>query len=372
MTRNILRAGLLASASLVAACGGGDKEAAAPAAVEKEVADAAADAALAIPDAPESPLAEINAKKSDEFFAANGARDGVLTLESGLQIETTTPGTGDVPGENDFIRFHYTGKFIDGTVFDDSTTLESPLVIPSFNAIPIPGLPGALAQMKEGEKATVAVPPALAFGEEGLPGLFEPNQTLLFDLQVFEIITEAEEDRRAEIIAEQEQLMAEQQAQQQAEQQAAMEALEKTATENLAAATTFLEGTATKAGVTVTESGLQYEVLEDGGQGATPNPWDTVRVHYKGTLPDGTQFDSSYDRGEPTEFPLNRVISGWTEGVALMNVGDKYKFYIPPALGYGEQGTPGGPIGPNAALVFEVELLNIEPGVAPDAPATDQ
>jgi FKBP-type peptidyl-prolyl cis-trans isomerase FkpA len=110
-------------------------------------------------------------------------------------------------------------------------------------------------------------------------------------------------------------------------------------------------------GVTTTESGLLYQV-ETEGTGEQPKDTDTVQVHYKGTLIDGTQFDSSYDRGEPATFPLNRVIPGWTEGVQLMKVGSKYKFVIPPQLAYGEQDTPTIPA--NSTLVFEVELLKIE------------
>ncbi|MCJ2378166.1 FKBP-type peptidyl-prolyl cis-trans isomerase [Vibrio sp. ZSDZ34] len=110
-------------------------------------------------------------------------------------------------------------------------------------------------------------------------------------------------------------------------------------------------------GVKKTDSGLLYQALTD-GSGAQPKDTDTVEVHYKGTLIDGTQFDSSYDRGQSATFPLNRVIPGWTEGVQLMNVGSKYKFVIPPELAYGEQDTPTIPA--NSTLVFEVELLNIE------------
>ncbi|KXO07421.1 FKBP-type peptidyl-prolyl cis-trans isomerase FkpA precursor [Moritella sp. JT01] len=112
-----------------------------------------------------------------------------------------------------------------------------------------------------------------------------------------------------------------------------------------------------KEGITTTESGLQYEVLATGtGEQATPN--DTVTVHYTGSLLDGSVFDSSVERGEPATFALNRVIPGWTEGVALMNVGSKYKLYIPSELGYGAQGA-GADIPPNSTLIFEVELLEI-------------
>lgn len=110
--------------------------------------------------------------------------------------------------------------------------------------------------------------------------------------------------------------------------------------------------------VITTASGLQYEVLTEGNGGAHPTATDQVTVHYKGTLTDGKVFDSSYDRGKPATFPLNRVIPGWTEGVQLMTVGAKYKFTIPSNLGYGAAGA-GGVIPPNATLVFEVELLKI-------------
>lgn len=118
----------------------------------------------------------------------------------------------------------------------------------------------------------------------------------------------------------------------------------------------FLAANKDKPGVKTTESGLQYQVVR-AGNGAQPAATDTVRVHYKGTLLDGTVFDSSYDRGQPAEFGLNQVIPGWSEGVALMPVGSKYTFWIPSGLGYGDAGM--GPIPPNAMLTFEVELMEI-------------
>lgn len=119
----------------------------------------------------------------------------------------------------------------------------------------------------------------------------------------------------------------------------------------------FLQENAKKDGVKTTASGLQYEVLTE-GSGKTPKATDTVLVHYKGTLLNGTEFDSSYKRGEPIEFPLNQVIRGWTEGVQLMKEGSKYRFYIPSNLAYGPRGA-GGVIGPDETLIFDVELLKV-------------
>jgi len=138
------------------------------------------------------------------------------------------------------------------------------------------------------------------------------------------------------------------------------EETERRATEgaaNAQAGEAFLAENAAKEGVVVTESGLQYEVLR-GGDGPTPGPQDRVRIHYRGTLIDGTQFDSSYDRGQPATFGVNGLISGFSEGLQLMPVGSQYRFFIPSDLGYGPNGS-GPNIGPNATLIFEVELLEV-------------
>jgi len=119
----------------------------------------------------------------------------------------------------------------------------------------------------------------------------------------------------------------------------------------------FLAENAKKPGITVTESGLQYEVLT-AGSGKTPTRNDRVRTHYHGTLIDGTVFDSSYNRGQPAEFPVSGVIAGWTEALQLMQEGAKYRLYIPHNLAYGERGA-GGAIKPYSALVFDVELLDV-------------
>ena len=120
----------------------------------------------------------------------------------------------------------------------------------------------------------------------------------------------------------------------------------------------FLAENGKKAGVTTTASGLQYEVLKQ-GDGAKPKATDKVKVHYRGTLLNGDEFDSSYKRGQPISFPLDGVIPGWTEGVQLMNVGSTFKFVIPSELAYGDRGA-GPQIGPGNTLIFEVELLGIE------------
>lgn len=129
------------------------------------------------------------------------------------------------------------------------------------------------------------------------------------------------------------------------------------AEENLAASREFLEENGQRDDVTTTDSGLQYEVLEE-GDGQSPSENAKVTVHYTGELIDGTVFDSSRERGEPVTFGLQQVIPGWTEGLQLMNEGDRYRLYIPPELAYGENGPPS--IGPNQALVFDVELIEVQ------------
>ena len=134
----------------------------------------------------------------------------------------------------------------------------------------------------------------------------------------------------------------------------------RAAAENRRAGAEFLAANKARPGVVTTASGLQYEVLK-AGNGQQPTANSRVRVHYVGKLLDGTEFDSSVARGEPAEFGLNQVIAGWTEGVALMPVGSKYRFWIPSELAYGANGAPGGKIGPDATLTFDVELLGVLP-----------
>lgn len=144
---------------------------------------------------------------------------------------------------------------------------------------------------------------------------------------------------------------------QQKQQMKQMEEMAAEAEKNTKAAEAYLADNAKAEGVVTLDSGLQYKVLTK-GEGATPTAESSVQVHYKGTLIDGTEFDSSYKRGEPASFPVGGVIAGWTEALQLMKEGDKWQLVIPPSLAYGERGAPPV-IPPNAALVFEVELLKV-------------
>jgi FKBP-type peptidyl-prolyl cis-trans isomerase FklB len=140
--------------------------------------------------------------------------------------------------------------------------------------------------------------------------------------------------------------------------------LKAAALENKKAGDAFLAANKTKEGVVALPSGLQYKVIKE-GTGPKPTAQDTVLCHYRGTLVDNTEFDSSYKRNEPLKIPVGGVIKGWTEAIQLMPVGSKWQLFIPSDLAYGERGAPGSPIGPNSTLIFEVELISIEPKAAP-------
>jgi FKBP-type peptidyl-prolyl cis-trans isomerase FklB len=150
----------------------------------------------------------------------------------------------------------------------------------------------------------------------------------------------------------------------QAEVRAKEEAKAKAAAlENKKAGEAFLAANKTKEGVVALPSGLQYKIITE-GTGPKPTAEDTVLCHYRGTLVDNTEFDSSYKRKEPLKIPVGGVIKGWTEAIQLMPVGSKWQLFIPSDLAYGERGAPGSPIGPNSTLIFEVELISIEPKAA--------
>jgi peptidylprolyl isomerase len=318
-----MKAKLLLSAALAAAF------LAAPACAKKNAEEPDSKAESAAPQpAPgaaaqdASKQAADNAVESEKFLADNAAREGVKTTASGLQYKVLSEGPADgySPKAEDIVDVHYVGTLADGIEFDSSLKRGAAARF-QLNQV-IPGWTEGVQLMSEGDKFRFFIPPDLAYGEAGTPGgPIGPNEALIFDVELLKV---SNPER------------------------------------NRAAAEKFLADNAKKAGVKATASGLQYEVLTEGPAGGrSPTDADKVRVHYEGRLVDGTVFDSSYARGEPLEFALASVIPGWTEGVQLMSEGDKFRLYIPPALGYGEQGTPGGPIGPNEALIFDVELLKV-------------
>lgn len=266
-------------------------------------------------------MAADNAAAAEKYFAEHAKKDGVKSTESGIYYEVLTEGpeSGFKPEATDIVDVHYVGTSLDGIEFDSSRARGAAARFP-LNQV-IPGWTEGVQLMSEGDRYRFVIPADLAYGENGA-GPIEPNSALIFDVELIKVTSPAR---------------------------------------NLETANKFLAENKKKTGVKVTQSGLQYEVISEGAtDGKSPSDANVVKVNYEGTLINGTKFDSSYDRGEPIEFPLANVIPGWTEGVQLMSEGDKFRFFIPPALAYGEDGTPGGPIGPNEALIFEVELLEVK------------
>jgi FKBP-type peptidyl-prolyl cis-trans isomerase len=230
---------------------------------------------------------------------------------TGLAYKVLTPGTGDKkPRKWDRVQVHYTGWTTDGKMFDSSVTRGRPSTFPVDRVVP--GWTEGLQLMVKGEKTRFWVPETLAYA--GAPG--KPAGMLVFDVELIEIEEQPEPPPPPEVPAD------------------------------VAAA---------PADATKTASGLAYKVLKPGTGTQKPTATDMVEVHYSGWTTDGKMFDSSVTRGKPTSFPLNRVIKGWTEGLQLMTVGEKTRFWIPVELAY--ENKPGKPAG---MLVFDVELLAIK------------
>ena len=165
------------------------------------------------------------------------------------------------------------------------------------------------------------------------------------------------QDNEPQLTQEERQQIIQEHGQQSADERRKM--MNELAETNLQESQEFLEENKSKEGVKITDSGLQYKILEE-GDGTSPDSNDEVTVHYEGQLKDGTVFDSSYERGQPATFPVDGVIQGWTQALQMMQEGAKYKLFIPPNLAYGERGA-GQRIGPNEVLIFEVELLEVNP-----------
>lgn len=313
---------LIAAATLAALVACAKKaETAEKAAAPDEAAEAAAGYGA---DANEADKAKAAAglARAEKFLAENAKKPGVKTTASGLQYEMLSEGPegGLTPTEADIVSVHYVGTLVDGVEFDSSRARGAAARFKVGQVIE--GWIEGLQLLTEGDRARLFVPPALAYGETGTPGgPIGPNEALIFDVELLKVQNPAS---------------------------------------NLAASTAFLSANAKKPGVKTTPSGLQYQVISEGpAAGKKPTDANLVKVHYEGRLIGGEIFDSSIARGEPAEFPLAQVIRGWTEGVQLMTEGDKFRFFIPAALGYGEAGTPDGSIGPNEALIFDVELIAV-------------
>jgi len=237
-----------------------------------------------------------------------------VTTASGLQYTEIVAGNGPAAQPGDIVSVHYTGKLTDGTKFDSSVDRGQPFQFPLGAGRVIKGWDEGIALMKKGGKATLTIPPELGYGARGAGGVIPPNATLVFDVELVDILQSAP-----------------------------------------AAPTTVNE-----ADYQTTAVGLKYYDFVV-GDGAVPQKGQQVIVHYTGWLLDGQKFDSSLDRGEPFAFTIGvgQVIRGWDEGVLTMKVGSKRQLVIPPELGYGPSGA-GGVIPPNATLVFEVELLGLK------------
>jgi peptidylprolyl isomerase len=250
----------------------------------------------------------------DEAAMADFLDAEVTTTDSGLQYVIEAKGAGVTPEVGDVVQIHYEGKLADGGVFDSSYEREEPIAFSLGRGLVIPGWDEGIGLLSVGSKAKLIVPPELAYGESGAAGVIPPNATLYFEVELVDILPGSPE------------------------------------APNQVADKDF----------STTDSGLKYFELET-GSGETPEPGQLVAVHYTGWLEDGTKFDSSLDWGQPFIFPVGEqmVIPGWDEGVATMKVGEKRQLVIPPELAYGEEGI-GGVIPPNATLIFEVELIDIQ------------
>ncbi len=237
------------------------------------------------------------------------------TTKSGLKYIDEKIGKGDFPNTGDIVVVHYTGTLENGTKFDSSKDRNQPFEFTLGMGRVIKGWDEGLATMKVGGTRKLIIPPELGYGSRGAGGVIPPNATLIFDVELLEI-------KPAKPI--------------------------------------FVDTDFSLPGQEVNyESGLKT-IVHKKGSGNKPVEGQTVIVHYKGILPDGTEFDNSHSRSEPISFPVGKgyVIKGWDEALLDMIPGEKRTLIIPPNLGYGERGK--GPIPPNSTLIFEVELVEIK------------
>lgn len=259
----------------------------------------------------------------DKYLPWNPDAKGITTTESGVQyiIVKEGPKDGKKPVASDRVRVHYDGRLPTGEKFDSSLDRGSPTEFRLDQVIP--GWTIGLQEMSEGDEFVFYIPNRLAYGQQARGNVIKAGDDLVFYVSLLGIVEPKKSDA--------------------------------------AAWAKYYPWNPELPEVKKTDSGLQYIVLKSGdAAGQPPVGGQLVVVHYEGRLADtGELFDSSYQRGDPEVFPSNQLISGWVEALAMMKPGDHWMLYIPSELGYGEQGTPGGPIPPNTALQFEVELLEV-------------
>jgi len=255
-----------------------------------------------------------SALESNSISTSTEQQGEAMLTDSGLQYMEVEAGDGTTPQAGDIVSVHYTGTLTNGVVFDSSYQRNEPLSFPLGVGMVISGWDEGIGLMQKGGKARLTIPPELAYGESGAGGVIPPNATLIFDVELVDVAAGAP------------------------------------------ATPTAVD----EADYTTTDSGLKYYDFAI-GDGASPTSGQSVTVHYTGWLLDGDKFDSSLDRGQPFAFTIDagQVIRGWDEGVMSMKVGGKRQLVLPPELGYGSSGAGGGVIPPNAILVFEVELLEV-------------
>jgi FKBP-type peptidyl-prolyl cis-trans isomerase len=292
------------------------------------------------------------------------SQEGATRTESGLVLIPLREGDGQAPDANDIVKMNFVAR-VEGSDEPFESTYNNGMPVVVTPAQTLPGWAEGLPQMREGGIMRMAVPPALAFGAQGMPGgPVGPNQVTIYDVELVRVYDASDEASLDELTAEAQGQIEELTAEATRQQTLAQQAQAAIGAANRARSTLFIATQAEREETTQTDSGLVYEVLVDSGEGESPSIGDTVEVHYRGTLPTGEEFDSSFSRNSTSSFTLGQVIPGWNEGLQLMQTGDTYRFYIPSDLAYGPTGTRGGPIGPNQALVFDVELVSVSEGEA--------
>lgn len=267
--------------------------------------------------------AAVNIEAGKKFLAENAKKEGVITMENGMQYEIIKAATGSKPSKTDKVKTHYHGTLINGDVFDSSVDRGEPIEFP-LNGV-IKGWQEGIPLMSVGAKYRFYIPQELAYGLQSPSPKIPAGSTLIFEVELLNISLDPTKELQ----------------------------------NNLAEGEAFLAENAKKEGVVTLPSGLQYLVIVK-GDGPKPKLTDRVKVHYHGTLIDGTVFDSSVDRGKTSTFGVNQVIKGWQEGIPLMSPGAKYRLFIPANLAYGNRGS-GAKIKPGSTLIFDVELFEINP-----------